>query len=70
MVGGVALIKFTGGSDLLLTVDHEVNVLFIVCIFFDHALNLHLCSFRSSLESLWVSMSFLWASFLVHRFRS
>ena len=63
---GVALIKFPGGFDLLQLTKVQVSF----HIFHTHVLNLHLCSFRSMLISLWVSISDLLASCWYTFFRS
>ena len=62
-LGGGALIKFTGGSDLLLTV--SVGYHFVLCFscFFQPRFEPPFFSFRPMLVPLWVSMLMLLASF-------
>ena len=63
-MGGVALIKCTGGSDLLLIVDPGDCSLMFFMICFDRSLELHVCSCHSMLRLLWVSILDLLASLL------
>ena len=64
VVGGVALIKLPGGSQLLLTVDLGCHFFDVFRIFFDHSLDLHFCSFGQILKPLWVAMLALLAFIL------
>ena len=63
-VGGVALIKFTGGSDLLSTVAAGHNFFSFFCIYFGRSSKSFCCSFSSIWDPFRVSVLFLLASFL------